>query len=74
MQENTLKLILKELEQFERFTVNKPTEQHAIHIKYVLKTTNPQSMIKSLELLRPSYEVVFWVLDDNTVLLGEIDS
>lgn len=73
MQENTLKLMLKELEQFEKFTVAAPTEQHAIHIKYVLKTANAQSMIKSLELLRPT-EVVFWAVDDSTVVLGEINS
>lgn len=73
MQENTLKLI-KELQQFENFTVETPTEQHAIHIKYVLNTSNTQSMIKSLEWLRPSHEVVFWAVDDNTVVLGEINS
>ena len=74
MQEDTLKLILKELEQFENFTVSAPTDKHAIHIKYVLNTNNTQGMIKSLELLRPSHEIVFWVVDDNTVVLGEINS
>ena len=66
--------MLKELEQFERFTVAAPTDKHAIHIKYVLNTNNTQGMIKSLELLRPSHEIVFWVVDDNTVVLGEINS
>ena len=66
--------ILKELEEFEQFTVETPTDKHAIHIKYILKTNNPQSMIKSLELLRPSHEVVFWAVDDNSVVLGEVNS
>lgn len=74
MQENTLKLILKELEQFERFTVEAPDDKHAIHIKYLLNTNNVQNMIKSLEWLRPSHEVVFWALDNNTVVLGEVNS
>lgn len=74
MQEDTLKRIIKELEQFERFTVEEPTNKHAIHIKYVLKTANPQNMVKSLEWLRPSHEVVFWAVDNNTVVLGEVNS
>jgi hypothetical protein len=66
--------ILKELREFEQFTIELPTDKHAVHIKHILKTNNPQSMIKSLELLKPSKKVIFWVLDDNSVVLGKVSS
>jgi|688.fasta_scaffold00993_13 hypothetical protein len=66
--------ILKELREFEHFTVETPTDKHAIHIKHVLKTNNTQNMIKSLELLKPSKKIIFWVLDDSSVMLGEVNS
>jgi rRNA processing protein Krr1/Pno1 len=66
--------ILKELEEFEQFTIETPTDKHAIHIKHILKTNNAQSMIKSLEMIKRPSRVIFWVLDDNSVALGEVNS
>jgi hypothetical protein len=66
--------ILKELREFEQFTVELPTDKHAIHIKHIIKTNNAQSMIKSLELLKPSKKIIFWVVDDNSIALGEVSS
>jgi rRNA processing protein Krr1/Pno1 len=66
--------ILKELEEFEQFTIELPTDKHAIHIKHILKTNNAQSMIKSLEMIKRPSRVIFWVLDDSSVALGELNS
>lgn len=65
---------LQELREFENFTVEQPTEKDAVHVKYIIKTTNPQSVIKSLELLKQKPETIFWVIDDYSVALGEVNS
>jgi len=65
---------LQELRKFENFTVEQPTEKDAVHVKHIIKTTNPQSVIKSLELLRQKPETIFWVIDDRSVALGEVSS
>lgn len=65
---------LQELREFENFTVEKPTEKDAVHIKHIIKTINPQSVIKSLELLKQQPETIFWALDDYSVALGEVNS
>jgi hypothetical protein len=77
MEIKELKLIeiIEELKEFETFTVEAPTEKHAVHIKHIIKTVDPQSVIKSLELLRAAPDkTIFWVLDDYSVALGEVDS
>ena len=66
--------LLQELREFENFTVEAPTEKHAVHIKHIIKTVDPQSVIKSLELLKQRPETIFWVLDDYSVALGEVNS
>jgi len=64
LKDNLALSILQELREFENFTVEAPTEKHAVHIKHIIKTVDPQSVIKSLELLRASPDkTIFWVLD-----------
>ena len=65
---------LQELKEFENFTVEQPTEKDAVHVKYIIKTTNPQSVIRSLELLRQQPETIFWAIDDYSVALGQVNS
>lgn len=76
MKTEELKLIeiIEELKEFENFAVEKPTEKDAVHVKYVIKTADPQSVIKSLELLKQKPETIFWVIDDCSVALGQVNS
>ena len=74
LKDNLALSLLQELREFENFTVEAPTEKHAVHIKHIIKTVDPQSVIKSLELLKSSDEIIFWVLDDYSVALGEVNS
>lgn len=75
LKDNLALSLLQELREFENFTVEAPTEKHAVHIKHIIKTVDPQSVIKSLELLRAAPDkTIFWVLDDYSVALGEVDS
>jgi hypothetical protein len=75
MKDEPMTCLLQELREFENFTVEAPTEKHAVHIKHIIKTVDPQSVIKSLELLRVAPDkTIFWVLDDYSVALGEVDS
>ena len=75
LKDNLALSILQELREFENFTVEAPTEKHAVHIKHIIKTVDPQSVIKSLELLRAAPDkTIFWVLDDYSVALGEVRS
>ena len=68
------KKLLEELKYFENFTVSEPSEKYSVHIKYVLHTEKAQSMIESLEMLKNTDELIFWAVDDKTVVLGEVSS
>jgi hypothetical protein len=74
LKDNITLSLLQELREFENFTVEAPTEKHAVNIKHIIKTVDPQSVIKSLELLKQQPETIFWVIDDYSVALGEVDS
>jgi len=74
LKDNLALSLLQELREFENFTVEAPTEKHAVHIKHIIKTVDPQSVIKSLELLKQQPETIFWVINDYSVALGGMDS
>jgi hypothetical protein len=74
LKDNITLSLLQELREFENFTVEAPTEKHAVHIQHIIKTVDPQSVIKSLELLKPSDDIIFWVMGDYSVALGGVRS